>query len=90
MEDQGFDTLLEELNKELEKIDSLDEKGLELLKQLDTEIHDLLERSGSAQPAPRPSTLQRINDTIDYFEIIHPTLAATLNKLLAILGNAGI
>jgi hypothetical protein len=90
MEDQGFDQLLEELNKELEKVDSIDERGMELLKHLNAEIQDLLERSGSATPAPEPSTFQRINDTIDYFEITHPTLAATLNKLLAILGNAGI
>jgi hypothetical protein len=90
MDEQGLRTLLEELQKELDKIEDIDEKGRELLLHLDAEIHELLQRSTTDNPLPRPSTIQRFTDSIDYFEVIHPTLSATLIKLLGILSNAGI
>jgi hypothetical protein len=90
MDNQGLRTLLEQLHKELEQINSIDEKGLELLSDLETDIHSLLARTGSDIPRPPLSSVQRIEESIDYFESTHPTLSATLIKLLAVLGNAGI
>lgn len=82
-----FQTLLEQLRHELEKSDSLDDKGRELLQALDADIHALLERS---EQASLPSTLSRLDAAIAHFEVEHPRLTAALSQLFASLSNAGI
>ena len=61
-----------------------------LLQELDTEIHGLLARTGAENHPAAVSSIQRLENAVDYFEVTHPTLSATLIKLLAVLGNAGI
>jgi hypothetical protein len=88
MEERELRKLLEQLRDELEKTESIDEKGLELLRRLDTDIRALLERSQSGQP--QPGMLQRLEETISHLEITHPALTLTLSNLLETLSNAGI
>jgi hypothetical protein len=88
MDDQKIDQLLEQLHKEIEGIESVDEKGQELLRDLSNDIRELLERAEGKQPAP--SIMQRIERSIEYFEVTHPDLTAALSNLSAILSNAGI
>jgi cell division septum initiation protein DivIVA len=88
MNNQEIDELLEKLNKEIEEIQPDDEKGQELLRELSADIRELLERAESKQPAP--SMMQRIQASIDHFEISHPELTAALSSASAILSNAGI
>ena len=90
MDTQELRSLLEQLNSELEHTDSMDEKGRQLLRDLDAEIRGLLARSEPGTPPAPISSIQRIENAVDYFEVTHPTLSATLVKLLAVLGNAGI
>ena len=87
MKDQKLDQLLEQLHKEIEGIDSVDEKGRELLRALAAEINNLLERTGGSHPA---SLLERVEQAMEHFEVSHPDLTATLANLSAILSNAGI
>lgn len=82
-----FQTLLERLRRELETADPMDEKGRELLRALDADIHALLERS---EGASLPSTLSRLDDAIAHFEVDHPRLTAALSQMFASLSNAGI
>jgi hypothetical protein len=77
MEDNELRKLLQELHDEIEHIDSVDEKGRQLL-------------SEDEAVAPHPTLTQGIENSVDYFEVTHPTLTAALSKLLAILSNAGI
>jgi cell division septum initiation protein DivIVA len=88
MDNQEIDKLLEQLKKEIDGIQPDDTKGQELLRELSTDIRELLERAESKQPAP--SVLQRMEDSIDHFEVTHPDLTAALSNLSAILSNAGI
>jgi cell division septum initiation protein DivIVA len=88
MNSQEIDKLLEKLNKEIEGIKPDDEKGQELLRELSEDIRELLERAESKQPAP--SMMQRLEASIDHFEITHPDLTAALSSLFSILNNAGI
>ena len=88
MNNQEIDELLEKLNKEIEEIQPDDEKGQELLRELSADIRELLERAESKQPAP--SMMQRLEASIDHFEISHPELTAALSSASAILSNAGI
>lgn len=82
-----FRALLEQLRRELETADQVDEKGRELLRALDADIHALLERSESAS---LPATLSRLEETIAHFEVKHPSLTAALSQMFASLSNAGI
>ena len=88
MNSQEVDKLLEQLNKEIEGIQPDDEKGQELLRELSEDIRELLERAESKQPAP--SMLERIEASIEHFEVKYPDLTAALSSLSNILNNAGI
>lgn len=90
MDDQELRKLLEQTHREIEAVQSVDEKGLELLRDLETDIRALLERSGTVQADIHPSMLQRMEDSLQYFEVTHPTLTTMLSKLSEILSNAGI
>jgi hypothetical protein len=68
-----------------------DERGREMLAHLSTDISNLLERTGHEQPTPETtSEVNRLEESIRYFEVTHPTLTATLSQMLNILNNAGI
>lgn len=88
MNNQEIDQLLEKLKNEIEGIQPNDEKGQALLRELSADIRELLEQAESKQPAP--SMMQRLQASIDHFEISHPDLTAALSSLSAILSNAGI
>ena len=90
MTDQNLRTLLEQLHSELERTESLDEKGRELLRDLSGDIRGLLERSSNAGPQPEEATVQRLQDAIDHFEVTHPTITMALSEMMTILSNAGI
>ncbi|MDR3574138.1 MAG: DUF4404 family protein [Anaerolineaceae bacterium] len=91
MDDQELRKLLDQLHTEIEHTHSLDEDGRQLLHHLETDINELLKRTeNDTLPQAHPSTIQSLTDSIDYFEISHPILTGQLNKLLAILSNAGI
>lgn len=87
MSDENLRKLLEQLHQELEHTESVDEKGNELLRHLNADIRDLLERS---EVKTDDSMLERLQDTIDHFEVTHPTLTTMLSEMMTILSNAGI
>jgi hypothetical protein len=87
MSDENLRKLLEQLHQELEHTESVDEKGNELLRNLNADIRDLLERS---EVKTDDSMLERLQDTIDHFEVTHPTLTTMLSEMMTILSNAGI
>jgi len=87
MTDKKLDQLLEQLHKEIEGIQSVDEKGQKLLRDLSTDIRELLERVEGKQSA---SVAERIEEVMEHFEVTHPDLTAALANLSTILSNAGI
>ena len=91
MADQNLRELLEQLHKELERTETVDEKGKEILRHLDTDIRSLLKRSRiEAEIDVDEPILERWQDTIDHFEATHPTLTTMLSEMMTILSNAGI
>jgi hypothetical protein len=90
MVDPELHELLENLHQEIERIESIDEKDQELLRDLSKDITDLLERSEKGKTEPHPSTLQKLEDSLDYFEVTHPDLTMIIAKLLDTLSNSGI
>jgi hypothetical protein len=91
MNDDELRRLLEELHEKIEKTDSLDEKGSELLGHVSADIRNLLDRTGHKQPI-QDTTWQANSweDSIRHFEVTHPSLTAALSHLFNILSNAGI
>lgn len=90
MPDENLRKLLEQLHDELERAESMDEKGDELLRHLNADIKNLLKRSGKGKGPPDESVLERLEDAIDHFEVTHPTLTTMLSEIMTILSNAGI
>jgi len=91
MADQNLRELLEQLHKELERTETVDEKGKEILRHLDTDIRSLLKRSRiEAEIDVDEPILERWQDTIDHFEATHPRLTTMLSEMMTILSNAGI
>jgi len=90
MDDQELRKLLEQIQSEIKQTKSVDENGRERLRQLDSDIHDLLARSEGEQKQSQMSIIRRLDDSIDHFEVTHPNLTAMLSRMLDILNNAGI
>ncbi len=90
MEDQELRSLLERLHTEIERNQPLDEEERALLQHLGADIRELLSRP-EVQPAQvEPSLIQRLEESVDRYRITHPDLTFLLDRLLAILSNAGI
>jgi hypothetical protein len=90
MEDQELRKLLEKVHDEIEHTPVIDEKSQQLLADLEADIRALLDRSKGNQVEPHPSTVQRLEETIDHLEVTHPNLTTMLSELLATLTNSGI
>jgi len=90
MDNQELGKLLEQLHSEIEHTESIDEKGRERLRDLATDIGELLARSDDEQAQAQTSVLERLEDSISYLEVTHPTLTQTLTRVLETLSNAGI
>jgi hypothetical protein len=82
--------LLEQLQREIEETETVDEKELELLRDLGVDIRELLERCQAEQVQAQPLTIRRLDDAIDSLAVNHPTLTAMISNISRILNNAGI
>lgn len=86
MTDSKLTKLLEELHDALDTTEAVDDKGRELLRALNEDIKKLLERSeGADEPL-----LERMRETLTYFQGSHPEFTSALSNLLTTLSNAGI
>jgi len=90
MDDQELRNLLEKLHSEIENTQTVDEKEQRLLSDLGADIRELLDRSKNVQVQAHPSTVKRMEDSLDYLEVTHPNLTTMLSELLATLSNTGI
>jgi hypothetical protein len=90
MDDQELRKLIKQLHAEIQNTKTVDEKGQELLLQLESEIQVLLDRPDVTVAPVHPSTLQRLEEGLDHFEATHPELTNLLSELLEILSNVGI
>jgi len=82
--------LLQQLRDEIKNTQTVDEKGRDLLRDLDGDIHALLERSEEHPDEEHPFVIQNLERTLTHFEVTHPELTVLVSKLLDTLSNAGI
>ncbi len=86
MDNKELEKLLSELRAELQRTENVDEKGAELLRSLDADLHHLLSHSGASSA----SMLDRWRQSLEHFEVTHPALTRLLSDLMTSLSNAGI
>lgn len=86
MPNQRLRELLEQLQDELARTESVDENGREMLGHLSADIQKFLD---PAQENPE-TLLERLQKAIDHFEMEHPAITAALSQMLNTLNNAGI
>ena len=79
--------LLEELHAELRRTEAVDERSRELLRAVDGDIQQALERSGEQQSE---TFVERLRETVDRFEGTHPALTEAVSRVLDSLVNLGI
>ena len=82
--------LLLKLHEEINNTQAVDEKGVELLRDLDGDIRALLDRSEVNPVELHPTLVERLEDTVQHFEVTHPDLTAMISKMLSALSTAGI
>jgi hypothetical protein len=90
MDNKELDKLLHQLHDEIQKTRTIDDKGSELLRDLEGDIRTLLERSQGAPIQVHPSIVQRLELAVNQFEVIHPDLTTLISNLLDSLSSAGI
>lgn len=66
----------------MDSIDSVDEENLKLLRDLEKDIDELLDRSDTS------SIVERLRDAIKQFEVSYPRLTSMLSEISNILSNA--
>lgn len=86
MTDQKLPELLQQLHDELEKTESVDEDGREMLAHLNEDIRKFIDPTEEDDD----TIFERIQDAIDRFEVEYPSITAALSQILNTLSNAGI
>lgn len=78
---------LEELRRELEDSETLDQPSRRLLEGA---MEDILERLGGDRP-PEPHSLgDDLREAVRGFELSHPTLAGVIGRTIDLLAQSGI
>jgi hypothetical protein len=90
MESPNTQELLQQLHDEINRLETVDEKGTELLRDLDGDIRALLERSEEGFTQVHPSVFTQLEGTIRHFEVSHPDLTDLIAKVSISLSNAGV
>ena len=80
---------LSELHEALGDVESVDPAMLDLLKQVDGDIHNLLEAQAPAE-AETSALMQRIEELGADFAARHPQTERFFQELVATLGRLGI
>lgn len=81
--------LLRSVHAELAKGDDLDPQNRDALQSLIDEIQDILDDT-KPNTEQDDSFIERLEDGLTRFEVTHPELVGTINKVLESLSNAGI
>lgn|GEM_PF-5498492 len=81
--------LLRLLQKELSESETLDSDSVILLKELVEDINEILDKD-KPKTEEDESFIERLEDGMTRFEVTHPELVSTINKVLESLSNAGI
>jgi len=90
MDNKELRNSLQQIQAEIKNTQTVDDKGSDLLRDLDGDIRSLLDRSEEDLMQLHPSVVQRMEGALYHFEVSHPSLTTLISRLLDSLSNAGI
>ena len=82
-------SMLDELERELEALDTLDEATRARLEETKRDIQAALEKNEPAE-VEHESFIERLNDAAQDFETSHPRLTVTIGRIVDALAQLGI
>jgi hypothetical protein len=86
---QKLRILVDELEQELQGVESLDDESRSMLKEAADEIQTALQKE-DVEGIEHQTMSARLNDVVAEFETSHPTLYAVVNRMVDVLGQMGI
>ena len=89
MREQHLRQMLERLQTELQRADTIDDRSRELLRSVLGDIEDLLERKQKRETQPE-SIIERLREAVRTFETTHPTLTNAIGGVADALASMGI
>ncbi len=90
MEDKELRKLIQEVHEEIKKTKPTDERGRQVLANLEKDLRSLRECPEGEVIHVNESFIRRLEEARDHFEITHPGLTKNLSKLLTTLSTVGI
>lgn len=90
MDKQALDERLQELHNELKQIKSVDEKELQILEQLSTDIQEILEQREYNETHPYDRLDERLKYAIERFGASHPQITTLMGQIADMLARIGI
>ena len=86
---QNLRILVDELEQELQSVESLDDESRSMLKEAAHEIQTALQKE-DVEGIAHQTMSARLNDVVAEFKTSHPTLYAVVNRMVDVLGQMGI
>jgi len=81
---------LENLHRELKNTESVDESSKEKIAHLMDGLQQVLDHSGDNLSEHHHDLLESLQESVEHFEVSHPTLTKVMNNLINTLKNIGI
>ncbi len=88
--DQDLHEHIQQLHEELEAATAVDAEARKQLQELLSDIRSLLSRADEPTDHTPQSLAERLEDATRDFEASHPTLSATVGRVIDTLSNLGI
>lgn len=90
MDERATTELLNELHVRLRDTNAITDRDRELLAQLSADIQSLLHHSGGLAAANPRSVVDRLQESIERFEVSHPDLTDLMARASKVLSDMGI
>lgn len=90
MKKQQLHKSIEELRAELEKVQEAEDHVRERIQGLLKEIDGLVDTSGEISPQRHEQFLERLKESVQYFEASHLSLTHAVSRVINALSGIGI
>ena len=90
MNKKQLDERLKELHNELKRIKSIDEKELQILEQLNTDIQGILAQHETDQSHSYEQLDERLKSAMEQLAASHPQITSLMGQIADMLARIGI
>ena len=90
MDNKELSKLLLQLLDQIKNAQAVDGEGKKLLRDLEGDIHALIEHSEEMPLQMHSSGVQNLESALTHFEVTHPEMTLLISRLLNFLSNSGI